>query len=143
MKRKTPLRSAIKLIMNTRIISDMWKRILILCGIVFWSCSEKIDNNDNKWYIPTEYLREYDMEQRMDIYNAWREAGGMTFDGLPDSIKYVQLISPDFNIVDILTEETNSAIAGADGVSEDTIKKIVEKYGGKIDEENDIIKVRL
>ena len=45
------------------------------------------------------------MEQRMDIYNAWREAGGMTFDGLPDSIKYVQLISPDFNIVDILTEE--------------------------------------
>ena len=38
--------------------------------------------------------------------------------------------------IDILTEETNSAIAGADGVSEDTIKNIVEKYGGKIDEEN-------
>lgn len=78
----------------------MWK-ILIICGIALLSgCSE---NKDNDWYIPTEYLCKYDMQQRIDIHNAWRKAGGLAVDGLHDSIKYILLV--EYKIADIFNKE--------------------------------------
>lgn len=82
----------------------MKRLILGLFGIVFWTCS----GGDVNISIPSKYTGIYDINQRMEIYKLWLHADPTFSDdmvSLPDTLKYLPLVSPNMEITDLLTGE--------------------------------------
>ena len=80
---------------------------IVLCGIVFWTCSGKSEKMPADVFVPEEYAKKYDIQQRINIYNVeyWAKQHSFFLVMSSDTSKYHSLIPLNMNIRDVFTNE--------------------------------------